>query len=117
MVSTAKNVTANVEQILAKIRNFSHQVQSPAQTQQKMNVSAPRGFDSIIQGLKQSLTQVNKTQNEAENLRAAYIKGDPEVSLSKILVSSAQSQVAFEGLLAVRRHFIDAYKEVMNMPV
>ncbi|QDP73457.1 flagellar hook-basal body complex protein FliE [Legionella israelensis] len=117
MVTATKNITkSNIEQILSKIRDFSQQTH-PVPLNKKTNAPASQSFDSIIHGLKQGLSHVSKTQNESQNLKTAYIKGEPDVSLSQVLVSSAQSKVAFEGLLAVRRHFIDAYKEIMNMPV
>lgn len=75
------------------------------------------GFDEVMGAARSVLTSINTTQNNAESLKESYLKGDVKVSLPQVLVSSIQSKVAFEGLLVVRNKLIDAYKEIMNMPI
>ena len=116
MKSTTAISKSDIQAVLSKIRGLSHQTEQVASNNKLDKLPAP-GFDKIISNVKNSLTQVSQTQNEAQMLKTQYLKGDPEVSLSQVLVSSTKSKVAFEGLVAIRKHFIEAYKEVMNMPL
>jgi flagellar hook-basal body complex protein FliE len=50
-------------------------------------------------------------------LKQSYMTGDSNVSISQVMMSTMKSKLAFEGLLVVRNKLLDAYKEIMNMPV
>jgi len=63
------------------------------------------------------VSSVNQVQVQSESLKNAYISGDTTVSMSQVIVASQKSKLAFEGLMAVRNKILDAYKEIMNMPV
>lgn len=104
---------AEIAESLSKIRNISVPTQASGLAQAKP--MSP--FKDIMSVAQQSLKAINATQNGAESMKEAYLKGDPKVSLSTVLLSSIQSKVAFEGLLVVRNKLIEAYKEIMNMPV
>ena len=39
------------------------------------------------------------------------------MSLSDVMIARNKSSVAFEATLQVRNKMVDAYKELMNMPV
>jgi flagellar hook-basal body complex protein FliE len=43
--------------------------------------------------------------------------GDPNVSLSEVMIASQKSSLAFSAMVEVRNKFLEAYKEVMSMPV
>lgn len=47
----------------------------------------------------------------------AYIKGDPNVSISDVMIASQKSSVAFQAATQVRNKLVEAYKDVMNMPI
>jgi flagellar hook-basal body complex protein FliE len=66
---------------------------------------------------KDGLMKVSQLQSETENLKSAYVSGSGNVSLSQVVVASQKSKLAFEGLIAVRNKILEAYKDIMNMPV
>ncbi len=115
MVTTAV-AKADIEAVLSKIRSLSNQAGHLTE-KKPTEASSNTGFSSIINTVKNSLTAVSNAQNDAQTLKSSYIKGDPDVSLSQVLASSARSKVAFEGLITIRKHFIESYKEIMNMPI
>jgi flagellar hook-basal body complex protein FliE len=43
--------------------------------------------------------------------------GDENVSLSDVMIARNKSSVAFEATIQVRNKLVDAYKQLMNMPV
>ncbi|MFO8003262.1 flagellar hook-basal body complex protein FliE [Thioalkalivibrio sp.] len=67
--------------------------------------------------LKQSLDQVNQTQQDSRTLVTAFEKGDPNVSLVEVMVASQKASVAFNATVQVRNRLLTAYQEIMRMPV
>ena len=43
--------------------------------------------------------------------------GDQNVSLSDVMIASNKSGLAFDATVQVRNKMVEAYKEVMSMPV
>lgn len=64
-----------------------------------------------------ALSQVNTIQTEAGQLRNAMEMGDPNVSLAQVMIASQKSSLAFEATLQVRNKLVEAYKDIMSMPV
>lgn len=103
---------AQIMDTLAKIRSTSEKPQLA-----NLNINKTSGFHEIMGAAKSALSSINQTQNTSESLKASYLKGDTNVSLPQVLISAIHSKVAFEGLLVVRNKLIDAYKEIMSMPI
>lgn len=114
--ATAAASKANIEQVLSRIRQISNQGKQVAENHLQQ-LQPASSFDTLMHSIKHGLSEVSQADLKTESARDAYIKGDTSVPLSEVLVASAKSKVAFEGLVAIRRHFIEAYKEVMNLPV
>ena len=55
--------------------------------------------------------------NQANALRQGYEVGHPGVRLTQVMVAAEKSSIAFEAMTQVRNKLVDAYKEIMNMPV
>lgn len=77
----------------------------------------PSRFNQVLDIAKESVSEINKSQLQTEALKHSYMTGDPNVSISQVMMSTMKSRLAFEGLLVVRNKLLDAYKEIMNMPV
>lgn len=104
---------AQIEGALSKIRSISERAHLTG-----INKSGfESGFTELMKVARQSLDSINASHNNADKLKDAYLKGDAGVSLPQVLVSSVESKLAFEGLLVVRNKLIDAYKEILNMPL
>jgi flagellar hook-basal body complex protein FliE len=73
-----------------------------------------QGFGDMF---KQAISSVNDTQQQAGALATAYEKGDTQVSLAQVMVASQKASVSFQALTQVRNRLVDAYKDIMNMPV
>ena len=71
-------------------------------------------FGQII---KNAVDTVNDTQKASGALQTAYQLGDPGVSLTQVMVASQKSTIAFQAMTQVRNRVIEAYKDVMNMPI
>ena len=73
-----------------------------------------KGFGDMFQ---QAIDSVNSTQQHAGQLSTAFEAGDPKVSLAQVMVASQKASVSFQALTQVRNRLVDAYKDIMNMPI
>jgi flagellar hook-basal body complex protein FliE len=64
-----------------------------------------------------AINSVNDTQKTAGALSKAYEQGDASVSLSQVMVASQKASVSFQALTQVRNKLVEAYQDVMNMPI
>ena len=67
--------------------------------------------------MKDSINNVNSQQMKAGEMATAFELNDPDVPLSKVMIEMQKARVSFEALKQVRNQLVDAYKQVMNMPI
>ena len=67
--------------------------------------------------LEQAVNKVNDVQKNSASLSKGYEMGDPNIDISDVMVASQTPRVSFQSMGQVRNKLIDAYKDVMNMPV
>lgn len=67
--------------------------------------------------MAKALDNVSRVQNEAGELQKAFELGDPRADLARVMVAMQQSQVAFRATVEVRNRLVQAYQDVMNMPI
>jgi len=82
-------------------------------TNQSIKSSAP----DFSQMLKQAIDNVNGLQENTSELRNRFEMGDEEVSLGEVMIAANKSSLAFDATVQVRNKMVEAYKEVMSMPV
>ncbi|VAX14247.1 Flagellar hook-basal body complex protein FliE [hydrothermal vent metagenome] len=80
-------------------------------------VAAAGGTSDFSELLKQSIDKVNETQMDAKKITDAFQQGDPNVQMSEVMVALQKSNVSFQAMLQVRNKLVNAYQEIMNMPV
>lgn len=66
--------------------------------------------------LKTALDSVNATQDKADNITAAYQKGEV-TDVAKVMLARQEAGVAFEATLQVRNKLLSAYQDIMRMGV
>ncbi|MEI7795275.1 MAG: flagellar hook-basal body complex protein FliE [Methylococcaceae bacterium] len=67
--------------------------------------------------LKQAINDVNEKQAISGQMKAAFEGGDKTMNLAEVMVASQKSDVSFKAMLQVRNKLVEAYKDVMNMPM
>ena len=78
-------------------------------------VQAPT--NSFANVLKQGLDQVNQTQQRAADLATQFEQGVPGVELPQVMLEMQKASVSFRAVTEVRNRFVNAYQEIMNMPI
>lgn len=69
------------------------------------------------QMLKQAIDNVNGLQQNTSDLRNRFEMGDKDISLGEVMIAANKSSLAFDATVQVRNKMVEAYKEVMSMPV
>ena len=67
--------------------------------------------------LKDAVNTVNEIQQDAGQKKMAFEMGDRSVTLADTMIASSKAGVAFDATVQVRNKFVEAYKEIMSMPV
>jgi len=67
--------------------------------------------------LEDALQSVNALQSEAGDKKRAFEMGDTNVTLGEVMIASSKSGIALDATVQVRNKFVEAYKEIMSMPV
>jgi flagellar hook-basal body complex protein FliE len=67
--------------------------------------------------LKSSIDAVNQTQTTAAEMAAAFERGDQSVGLPEVMIALQKASLSFQAMTEVRNRLLNAYQEVMNMPI
>ena len=102
----------NVSQLLAQMRSMESVAKSAPVTQGEGPAAV--NFSDM---LKTSIDKVNDVQMNAGQLSTAFQQGDPDVALSDVMISMQKASVSFQAMLQVRNKLVNAYTDIMNMPV
>ncbi|MGI2259490.1 flagellar hook-basal body complex protein FliE [Shewanella sp. GXUN23E] len=84
------------------------------QISQQINNTSGVEFSEL---LSQALGTVTDLQSNASQLATRLEMGDSRVTLSDTVIAREKASVAFEATIQVRNKFVEAYKEIMSMPV
>ncbi len=78
--------------------------------------------DNTMQGefgnlLKNAIDKVNDHQAQATDLSNRFEAGDESVSLTQVMIAMQKSTVSLQTMTQVRNKLVNAYQEIMNMPI
>ena len=103
----------NSNELLNQLQVLARKVQEGS-VQNENNIEQPTQFSELM---KESINNVNDQQMKAGELTKAFEMNDPNVPLSTVMIEMQKARVSFEALKQVRNQLVDAYKQVMNMPL
>ena len=67
--------------------------------------------------LGQAIGKVNETQQASSQLANAFEIGKSGVDLTDVMIASQKASVSFQALTQVRNKVVQAYQDIMQMPV
>ena len=105
-----------INQVLAQMRSMQAlaQGQSAGSELRATEAASSSQFSSLM---TQSIADVNASMQESKAVTAAFESGDPSVSLAEVMITAQKASLQFTGMTEVRNKLLNAYQEVMNMPV
>ncbi len=129
IVETTKHQEIDTSEAVMDIKTNSLFAQMQNMSLEAMNQNTPAvSSDNAIQPvnksgsnfgdlLKDAVNSVNDLQQKAGAEREAFEMGDRSVTLAQTMVSASKAGIAFDATVQVRNKFVEAYKEIMSMPV
>jgi len=103
--------TVDISQVLTQMRRLEAHAKNEAPA---LDQGAKADFSDL---LKQSINRVNEVQKEAGSLKTAFEMGDKNVDLVEVMIAAQKSNVSFQAMVKVRNKLVEAYKDVMSMPM
>ena len=104
----------NSNELLSQLQVLARKVQEGAADNSTDVSSQSTKFSELMEN---SINQVNDQQMKASDLAKSFELNDPNVPLSTVMIEMQKARVSFEALKQVRNQLVDAYKQVMNMPL
>jgi flagellar hook-basal body complex protein FliE len=101
-----------ISQVLAEMRAL--QARASGISEAPVAQAQPSDFANLM---KNSVDHVASMQNQATALADAFEAGDNSVDLTKVMLEVQKASLAFRAMTEVRNKLVDAYQQVMNMPV
>jgi len=91
-------------------------VRPAAETPAATKPAGTKGADSFANVLKDSLTQVNSLQHEADQAIQSLATGGP-ATLHDTMLAVEKAELSFKLMMQVRNKIVEAYQEVLRMQV
>ncbi|MBW8185160.1 flagellar hook-basal body complex protein FliE [Shewanella nanhaiensis] len=103
--------------LLQEMKSLSGEIPTGSITPQiTQQVRSTSGSD-FGELLSQAVTSVGELQANSGELASRLDMGDTRVTLSDTVIAREKASVAFEATVQVRNKLVEAYKEIMSMPV
>jgi flagellar hook-basal body complex protein FliE len=106
--------TIDTGRMLLELRAMAAEAQGARAAQAGVATGATPDFGQVM---KASLERVNEMQSNASSLAVAFEQGRPGVDLTRVMLEAQKASLAFRAMSEVRNKLVNAYQEVMNMPV
>ncbi|MDH3645521.1 MAG: flagellar hook-basal body complex protein FliE [Gammaproteobacteria bacterium] len=103
----------DINRVLADMRALAAQ----AKQQPSIDNAQEAGRPDFGQLLKESIDQVNAAQSAAGAMTKRFESGDPDVDLTEVMLALQKADISFKAMTEVRNKLVDAYREIMNMPI
>jgi flagellar hook-basal body complex protein FliE len=86
-------------------------------TLNNLQVETPNKVPSFGDLMTQAINKVNDVQKTSSSMADAYEKGVAGVDITDVMIASQKASVSFQAMVQVRNKLVDAYKDIMNMPI
>lgn len=103
-------INSEISKVLATMRSISSEI-SP---QPKVAESVDTQFSTVM---KQAIDQVNEQQQIAVHMVDGFQTGTGDASIAEVMVATQKAGLAFQAMNEVRNRLVEAYQEIMNMPI
>ncbi|HEY1057434.1 flagellar hook-basal body complex protein FliE [Limnobacter humi] len=86
-------------------------------TQSGISPQSASGTPSFTEVFGDVLSSVSKAQDTSRQLSVGLQMNDPKVSVEDVAIASNEAQLKFQTLLQTRNKLLQAYSDIMSMPV
>lgn len=113
----------DVNRLLLEMRTLKSQTQafgSPESLASKDRIGGPGEVNNgpkFGDLMSQAVGKVSEVQQASSSMSKAYLQGDSNVDITDVMIASQKAGVAFDAMVQVRNKLVEAYRDVMNMPI
>ena len=93
------------------------QMDAMAQPKSAVQAVPEAGASSFSDMLGNAINKVSDTQQASSQLSNAFEIGKTGVDLTDVMIASQKASVSFQALTQVRNKLVQAYQDIMQMPV
>lgn len=79
--------------------------------------AAAAGAGDFVASLDSALRAVSRNQLASAELQRQFQLENPAVSLEETMIAMNKASISFQAAVQVRNRLVQAYEQVMNMPV
>lgn len=103
-----------ISKVLTQMRALASQLDAPMAPTVAPGAAGGPQFSEV---LTKALDAVSQQQNAANGLVRSFELGTTDASVAEVMVSMQKASLSFEAVTQVRNRLVDAYREIMNMPI
>ncbi len=109
----------NAASTMAALRAQLAEAASGVSTGAQKGISGTRsaGGGDFVSSLDSALKAVSASQAQATETQRQFQMENPAVSLEETMISMNKAQISFSAAVQVRNRLVQAYEQMMNMPV
>jgi flagellar hook-basal body complex protein FliE len=100
-----------LSRVLAEMRALAAQASNKTA---EPAMSPAADFGTLLQT---SINRVNDLQKNAEAMAGALETGAKDVDITQVMIEVQKASLAFRAMTEVRNKLVQAYQDVMNMPL
>jgi flagellar hook-basal body complex protein FliE len=100
--------------LLLEMRSLALKAQQAPELASAPGTAGTAGFG---EALRAAVGQVNALQQNAAALVTAFEAGEAGTDLTRVMLEVQKAGLAFRAMTEVRNKLVNAYQEIMNMPV
>lgn len=104
-------IELEINKVLAQMRSIAAAVEPPPQT---VEANEQANFGEM---LRAAIDQVNTRQDAASRMATDFEMGTTDASVAEVMVAMQKASLSFQAMTEVRNKLVDAYHEIMNMPI
>lgn len=121
-ISNTPQGSVEMRDDISRMLKMMREIQKPEASASPDNTSntsqiTESSFQTLLDQARSAVDQVNHLEETSTGMKNAYIAGDANVSLTDVVLASQKSSLAFQALINIRNKLLDAYRQVMDMPV
>ena len=103
-------INTEINKVLAQMRELQTSI---GQAEQKPEV----GGANFGETLQSAIAKVNEQSQSASQMAADFQAGTSTANVAEVMVAMQKASISFQAMTEVRNKLVDAYQEIMNMPI
>jgi flagellar hook-basal body complex protein FliE len=103
-----------ISKVITQMRALASQLELPAAVPPPASAPGSPQFSDV---LLRAVNSVSEQQETATGMIRSFELGTGEASVAEVMVAMQKASLSFEAVTQVRNRLVEAYRDIMNMPI